>query len=98
MKRRSYNVNITVNGYAIKRVVIDPHYELKHSETINDKVIIQLVERLDGGEFRAIERDDEHLYFVNDKMQLHGKLYKLVWLLDENEIFIGVINAYRRKS
>ena len=98
MKRRSYNVNITVNGYSIKRVVIGPHYELKHSETINDKVIIQLVERLDGGEFRAIDNDGQYLYFVNDKMQLHGKLYKLVWLLDKNEIFIGVINAYRRKS
>lgn len=31
MKRRNYKIDITVNGYAIKNVIIDPHYELKHS-------------------------------------------------------------------
>lgn len=97
MKRRSYNVDITVNGYAIKRVIVDPHYELKHSSSIDDKIIIQLVEKLDGGEFRPIDSEGQYLYFVNDKMPLNGKLYKLVWLLDKEEIFIGVINAHRRK-
>lgn len=97
MKRRTYNVDINVNGFAIKRVIIDSHYELKHRESVDDKIILQLVEKLDGGEFRAIDNEDEFLYFVNDKIQLGGKFYKLVWLLDKNEIYIGVVNAYRRK-
>jgi hypothetical protein len=35
---------------------------------------------------------------VKDKIDLDGKLYKLVWLLreDEDEIFIAIVNAYRR--
>lgn len=52
---------------------------------------------LDGGEYRPIDQEGPYLYFVNDKMQLGDKFYKLVWLLDKNEIFIGVINAHRRK-
>lgn len=98
MKRRSYNIDIEVNGHAIKRVIIDPHYELKHSSSISDEIILSLVEKLDGGEFRPIDQEGQYLYFVNDRMQLGNKLYKLVWLLDKNEIFIGVINAHRRKK
>lgn len=97
MKLRSYDIDIKVNGYTIKRVVIDPHYELKHSASIDDQIILRLVEKLDGRDFRPIDKDGPYLYFVNDKMQLGGKLYKLVWLLDRNEIFIGVVNAHRRK-
>ncbi len=98
MKRRSYNVDIVVNGYTVKHVIIDPHYELKHNSSVNDEIILRLVEKLDGREFRPIETDEPYLYFVNDKIQLDGKLYKLIWLLKKDEIYIGVINAYRRKS
>ncbi len=97
MRRRSYTVDITVNGYAVRHVIIDPHYEIKHSDSINDEIILRLVEKLDGGEFRPLESDEPYLYFVTDKMQLNGKFYKLVWLLKKDEIYIGVINAYRRK-
>jgi hypothetical protein len=46
-----------------------------------------------------IDPDDEkypYSYFVTDKIEYQGKLYKLIWLLEEHEIYIGVINAYRR--
>lgn len=35
--RRSYTVTLEINGIQITEVVIDPHYEAKHSETINDR-------------------------------------------------------------
>lgn len=30
------------------------------------------------------------------KIDLNGKLYKLVWLLEDDQIYIGVVNAHRR--
>jgi hypothetical protein len=41
---------------------------------------------------------DPFAYFVTDKILLAGKAYKLVWLLEEDALFIGVINAFIRKT
>ena len=46
-----------------------------------------------------IDPDDEktpYAYFMTDKIEHGGKLYKLIWMLEDHEIYIGVINAYRR--
>ncbi|MEN0057722.1 MAG: hypothetical protein AAGB31_02715, partial [Bdellovibrio sp.] len=75
---------------------IDPHYEEKHAESISDEIILNLVKELDGREFEPDDEDPPYTYFVADKMELNGKLYKLVWLLEEGQIYIGVVNAYRR--
>lgn len=51
MERRSFKINITLNNRRIRQVIIDSHYELKHSDTISDALIIGLVSLLDGGDF-----------------------------------------------
>jgi hypothetical protein len=45
--RRSYAVDIIFNNIAIKRVIIDSHFEKKHADSINDQIILQLVALLD---------------------------------------------------
>ncbi len=98
MKRRDYRLSITVNGRQILKVVIDPHYELKHSDSISDEVILELVKLLDGGTFPLQEYSGQFEYYVTDELRLNERLYKLVWLLEENELYIGVVNAHRRKK
>jgi len=98
MDRREYDISITVNERLITKVVIDPHYEIKHSDSISDKVILELVKLLDGGIFPWQERNKAYEYFVTDGLRLNEKLYKLVWLLEDDELYIGVVNAYRRKK
>ena len=98
MDRREYDISITVNGRKITKLVIDPHYELKHSDSVSDNVILDLVKLLDGGTFPLQERREPFEYFVTDGLKLNEKLYKLVWLLEDNELYIGVVNAYRRKK
>lgn len=78
-------------------MVIDPHYETKHRAAVDDRVILQLVKLLDGGLFPVADRKKPFEYFVTDRMSLSNKLYKLVWLLEDHEIYIGVVNAYRRR-
>jgi hypothetical protein len=96
VKRREYDISIIVNQKRISKVIIDPHYEEKHAESISDEIIIRLVKDLDGREFEPDEEDPPFAYFMIDKMELDGKFYKLVWLLEDGQIYIGVVNAYRR--
>ena len=97
MRRREYQIFLTINGRKITKVIIDPHYEIRHSDSITDDIILDLVRMLDGAEELPVDIDEDGFeYFVKDKMDLGGKIYKLVWLLHEDEIFIGIVNAYRR--
>ena len=98
MKRREYKINITVNKERINKVIIDPHYEAKHSKSISDELILALVKTLDGREFEPEKEDPPFTYFMTDQLQISGKSYKLVWLLEEGHIYIGIINAYRRSK
>ena len=97
MSRRVYPTSIVINGKALQSIVIDPHYEEKHAESVTDDVILELVKLLDGKSFKPVDTDDDGFrYFVNDRMELNGLFYKLIWLLHENELFVGIVNAYRR--
>lgn len=96
MSRREYSINITLNRRRINRVIIDPHFEKKHAASITDEIILRLVKTLDGEIVDAIEQRPPYSYFVQDRIELDGKFYKLVWLLEDEEIYIGVVNAHRR--
>jgi hypothetical protein len=96
MSRREYSINITVNEIMITKVIIDPHYEEKHAESINDEIILELLNSLDGKIFEPDDEKEPYSYFVTDRIEFKGKQYKLIWLLEGHEIYIGVINAYRR--
>jgi hypothetical protein len=88
---------MSINGRKLESIVIDPHYEGKHADSVSDEIILNLVKLLDGKSFKAADTDEEGFeYFVNDRLELDGKFYKLIWLLHEKEIFVGVVNAYRR--
>ena len=76
-------------------MIIDPHYEVKHTDSINDELIIELVKKLDGEDIGADSVDGPYSYFV-DEFEHKGKLYRLIWLLEDHQIYIGVVNAHRR--
>jgi len=95
-ERRDYKISITVNSRAVNRVIIDPHYELKHGDSVNDEIILSLIQMLDGKTFTPEAEDDGFQYFKTDPLELNGVRYRLFWLLEKNEIYIGVINAFRR--
>jgi hypothetical protein len=95
-ERRDYKISITINFKAITRVVIDTHYELKHSNSIDDKIILSLVQMLDGKTFTPEVERDGFQYFKTEPLFFNNMNYRLIWLLEKNEIYIGVINAFRR--
>lgn len=95
MNRRQYKICISVNEILITKVIIDPHYEKKHAESINDELILKLVHTLDGQFFMINDEKYPYFYFEGKKINLNGKHYRLIWLLEEYQDYIGIINAYR---
>lgn len=95
MGRRSYPVQLMVNGRLIQEVIIDSHYETKHPQ-MNDPLILELVSTLDGRDFQPEERENEWEFFMLDHIEHRGKFFRLVWCMKDGESFIGVINAFRR--
>ncbi len=53
MRRREYRLNILLNYREISRVIIDPHFEKKHSQSISDEIIVRLVKTLHGLNIRS---------------------------------------------
>ncbi len=95
MLRRLYKTKLTVNGRLITEVIIDPHFEKKHSD-INDRIILELVRFLDGKEFPVEDYREGFEFFMLDRIPLMGKFYRLVWCMQDQCMYIGVINAFRR--
>ena len=87
---------MTVNGRSIDEVVIDPHYEQKHSKLMDDDLILELVGLLDGKFYEPQDQRSGFQYFVADPLELRGSKYRLVWLLQDEKLYVGVVNAFRR--
>ena len=94
-ERPEYPLQITINGRTLSRVVIDQHYRLKHSESINDKIILDLVKTLDGRKFPLEKQDGDFEYFTVEPVFSLEKPYRVVLLLCLSDNFLGVVNAYR---
>lgn len=84
-----------INGRHIREIVIDPHYESKHSD-ISDALILELVAGLNDKEYQPEEREGECEFFMLDQVEHQGKAYRLVWCLRDGCLFIGIINCFRR--
>ena len=97
LKRRTYKIEpIVVNGIKIVQVVIDSHYEEKHQGHMNDSLILKLVKELDGRRELPEAKKGRYAYFAT--LVEHGeRQYRLIWLLEDHAIYIGVVNAYRDK-
>lgn len=96
-QRRSYKIKkILLNDIIISEVIIDSHYEEKHNRYMNDDLILELVQQLDGRRELPDSLQGSYSYFAT-LVEYKKKKYRLVWLLENKTIYIGIINAYRDK-
>ena len=97
--RRHYPGKLFINGRRVQEVVIDPHYEIRNSEAMNDSLILDLVRKLSGLTFLPEASDaDGFEYFKTEPLWHEGKAYRLVWLTHPDESYVGVRNAFRSKK
>lgn len=93
MDRRELLINpIEVNGKMISRIIVDPHAR-KHSE-VTDEIIVGLVQKLNGGRFIPDSKKDMYAYYVSF-LKHESRQYRLIWLMEDEELYIGVITAFR---
>jgi len=95
MKRTEYASHLIINKSAISKVIIDQHYKENHSETINDDLILKLLQEINGEFFPTISKDDEFQYFKAEPIILDDEPYRLIFLLYIHEDTLGVINCFR---
>lgn len=96
--RRTYALKkaITVNGLLVTEIIIDPHVD-KHKDHITDELITSLVMLLDGKNFAPTAEKGEFSYFLS-RVLFETKVYRLVWLQEENQFYVGVITAFKEKG
>lgn len=64
---------------------------------VDDSLILKLVSQLSGKSFDPESEGGPFQYFVADGLEIGKKKYRLIWLLEKDQIYIGVVNAYRRR-
>lgn len=95
MSSTNYKIEpIVVNDLLINEGVIDGHYKEKHGSYMDDNKILEIVRRLDGRKQLPDTEVAGFSYFAS-LLEYQGKRYRLVWLLEKQTIYLGVINAYR---
>jgi hypothetical protein len=92
--RREYDIEpVRVNGALISKLLIDEHVD-KHADHINDDLIKKLIRYLDGEVFVPTAERNGFNYFATI-IKEGTQCYKLVWLLENNFLYIGVITAFK---
>ena len=87
---------IKLNNIKIVEVIIDTHYEQKHRGYMSDVLILKLVNELERRKELPESVIGKYSYFAT-LVELDKKTYRLVWLLEDHAIYIGIVNAYRDK-
>ncbi|MGB0453825.1 MAG: hypothetical protein ACPGJV_08920 [Bacteriovoracaceae bacterium] len=87
---------IKVNDIWIEEVIIDPHVD-KHSDHIDDNLILSLVELLHGKSFVPTVQKDGFAYFLT-RILFEERVYRLVWLQESCKFYIGVITSFKEKG
>jgi hypothetical protein len=98
VERRFYPLKLWINERWFEGVLIDPHYEKRHSDVMTDEIIMELVTRLNLGQFvpEAIGPTGIE-YFSSEPLRIAEKNFRLVWLIEPGKPALGVINAFRTK-
>lgn len=92
--RREYEIpSLCINGLIITKLIIDDHVD-KHSDHITDELIINLVRSLHMESQEPTGEKDGFKYFAST-IKENGQAYKLIWLLEESFLYIGVITAFK---
>ncbi len=94
---RSYKGVFWFNDELYPELLIDPHFEVKHSASISDDLIIKLVRRLHLSDFELSGTKSGYGYYKVNAEYL-GKLYRLILVVPLHREYLGVRNAHRRSK
>lgn len=76
-------------------MVIDQHYRLKHGDSMNDEIILELIKTLGGKKFPPEKVQGDHEYFTVEPVYRLEKPYRVILVLCLSDDYLGVVNAFR---
>lgn len=94
---RIYEIPVIFNEEHFNEVWIDPHYEEKHGDSMNDELILNLLARVSGKPW-ASQMESRGFRFFEVDLDFNNKLYRLIIVIPPNGSYLGIRNAYRRRS
>lgn len=96
-RHKLYSKKLRINGRPYRQVEICRHYEEKHSDYLNDDLILVLVDQLDGIYLDADAKKKGGgktlTYFAAD-VDHEGSMYRLVWRVTLGRFRLLVVNCY----
>lgn len=93
MRRVYLTKEFVINGKTLSRVIIDPHVD-KHRDHMSDQLIVELVQLLVDVDHAPCRYSFPFEYYAT-RLYYRGKWLRLVWLLENDSDYLGVITAYR---
>lgn len=93
--RTEYRLELTLNDRTLTRVINDQHYKEKHSDSVNDELILDLVKNLDGKTIPVDREFEGFQYFKAEPVVADKKPFRLILVMCICDDFLGVINAFR---
>ncbi len=94
---RRYDIDLKMNGERFGEVWIDPHYEEKHKDSINDQLILELAKEVDGW-LITLSAEVSGYRFYEAEGNYQGKAYRLILVIPPDGAYLGIRNAYRRSK
>ena len=92
---RIYRQDVSFNGKHFIEVWIDPHYEEKHGESIDDELILELLLSLADMDVDIAGKIRGFTYYEGEVMH-RSKCYRLILVTPPDLSYLGVRNTYRR--
>lgn len=95
---RIYTVLLRLNETTFTELWIDPHYELNHKASMNDALILELVNIVNFEDLSPGRKSINGFWYYELNLALNNKLYRLILTTPPDKSYLGVVNAYRRSK
>lgn len=92
-----YDREITFNNRPIIKFTITNYYLKKHSKVIDNQLICELINKLDGEDLDPEPKDEESMrdVYVWERVLYKGRKYRLVfWFKDGRDDWLWIRNCY----
>lgn len=93
---RKYDLDLVFNDTSFGEIWIDPHYETKHSGSINDLLILEILRSINDTQIEPNARITGFQFYELDAL-FKEKSYRLILVVPISLTYLGVRNAYRRR-
>ena len=96
-KTWEYDCDLVFNNRPIIKFTITDHYLKKHSKAINNRLICEIVSKLDGEDLDPEPKDEESMrdVYVWERVLHQGKKYRLIfWFKDNTTNHLWIRNCH----